>query len=58
MAGVENAIGAQFLGQHSLEEIAAEGLPSEKEGMIEPMEAFPHHRNGAVDEEKYGNYPR
>ena len=51
MAAVENAIGYQLLGQHTLEEIAAEGLPAEKEAMVAPMEALPHKRTS--DEESH-----
>ena len=38
MAALENVCRVQFLGQHTLEEIAAEGLPSEKEAIMAPMD--------------------
>lgn len=57
MAAVENIIGVQLLGQRTLEEIAAEGVPAEKEGMIQPIEAFPHVREHG-DEEKVSGFAK
>lgn len=56
MAALENVTRVQFLGQHTLEEIAAEGLPSEKEAMVAPMEAIPHHHGKVIYEGKDTGY--
>ncbi len=52
MAALENVTRVQFLGQHTLEEIAAEGVPSEKEAMVAPMEALPHRHEKVAYEDK------
>lgn len=45
MAALENAVGVQFLGQNTLDDIAIEGLAPEKEVMMsQPVDIVPHHK--------------